>query len=89
MISERALKDKRAISLAEAVAIANETAQAAGVPGETMRLFVEEELQADGILLWRINYAPVSPPGTFPRGGDYTVEVNSEDGTVYRALRGQ
>lgn len=89
MLSEQASNDKRALSLAEAVALASERARAAGVPDERMRLFVEEDTQEDGIPFWRINFAPMSPPGTFPRGGDYTVEVNADDGTVRRALRGQ
>ena len=89
MLSERASNDKRAVSLAEAVAIASETARAADVPDDAMRLFVEEDLRADGVLFWRINFAPVSPPGTFPRGGGYTVEVNADDGTVRRALKGE
>lgn len=89
MISERALNDDKAISLAEALAVANEAAQKAGINDRPVRLMIEERTSEDGTALWRINFLPVPPPGVFMRGGDYMVEVNAADGAIHRVLQGQ
>ena len=83
------MNNKQVISSAEAVATANEVAQREGIYAHPVRLQVEEEVTADGIPLWRIHYLPVMPAGVFSRGGDYTVDVNAQDGSVYRTLIGQ
>lgn len=89
MISERALNDDKAVSLVEALAVANEAAHAAGVYLRPIRLMIEERTAEDGTSLWQINFLPNPPPGVFLRGGDYRVEVNAENGLIYRVLSGQ
>ncbi len=89
MISEKVLKDSQAVSVAEAVAVANEVAREAGIYDRPVQLSIQERTTEDGTAVWRISYMPVPPPGIFTRGGDYLVEVNAQDGTVYRVLFGQ
>lgn len=88
-VSEKVLNDSQAVSLAEALATANEAARQAGVFHRAVRLQIEEEPTGDGIPLWRIHYLPVPPPGIFLRGGDYTVEIDARDGAIHRVLQGQ
>jgi hypothetical protein len=89
MISEKVLQDTQAISVAEALAMANEAAKAAGVYNRPVRLVIEEKTNEAGTVLWRINYIPVPPAGTFLRGGDFLVDVDTATGTIYQAQHGQ
>jgi hypothetical protein len=89
MISERALNDERAISLAEAMATANEAAQNAGVFQRPVRLLIEDEETDSGVALWRINFLPIAPEGLTIRGGDYIVEINAGNGSIHRIRLGQ
>jgi hypothetical protein len=89
MISQEALGDKQAVAIAEAIATANEIAGTADVFRRPVRLLIEEETMDEGTPVWRINYLPVMPPGVFSRGGDYTVKINANDGTVHQTLIGQ
>jgi hypothetical protein len=88
MISQKALNDEQAVSIAEAIATANEIAKTADVFHRPVRLLIEEAVDED-TPVWRINYLPVTPPDVLLRGGDYMVEINAKDGTVHQALHGQ
>lgn len=89
LVSERVLNDATAVSVAEAVAVANETAQQAGINTKERQVTVRQSSASDGMTLWRISYLPITPPGVFSRGGDYIVDVNALDGTVVRSVKGQ
>lgn len=68
MVSQKVLNDGQAVSVAEALASANEVAHAEGVYEREVRIVIEEAT-TEGLSVWRINYVPVTPPGTFRRGG--------------------
>jgi len=89
VISEKALHDPQAVSLAEAVAAANEKARAVGMDTDDWRILVEQETSEKGTPLWRVSYMPIPPPGVRMRGGDYIVEVDATTGAVYRTMHGQ
>jgi hypothetical protein len=88
-VSDEVLNDPTAISIAQAVAIANIQAQQAGVDASNRRISIRQDLTPEGAALWRVNYGPIPPPGHTVRGGDYVVEINAVDGSVHRTLRGQ
>lgn len=71
----------------QALVIANQQAQEAGVNALQSRITVTQQTAEDASLVWRINYGPQNPVGR--RGGDLLIEVNADDGTVRRTLRGQ
>lgn len=81
------LEDPLAVSLARALAAANKRAQEAGVNALESRITVTQQSDDDAPLVWRINYGPQNPVGR--RGGDLLIEVNGEDASIRRTLRGQ
>lgn len=89
MISERALHDTQAVSLAEAIAAANQCVRDAGLDPALRRLVVEQEQAEDGAPLWRFSYLPAPAAGRGTRGGDFIVDVKAADATVHRTMRGQ
>jgi hypothetical protein len=86
-LTQEVLEDPLATSLASALAVANRHALSSGINALESRISVTQSQSEDGIALWRINYGATNPIGR--RGGDFLVEVRSEDGTLYRILRGQ
>jgi len=93
MASDDALEllksDPVAVSIGRSVAVANRQACADAFDTEGHEVRIRCSATGEGIALWRIDYVPVPAPGDFTRRGGYMVEVNSETGAVYRALRGQ
>jgi hypothetical protein len=79
-------QDHLAMSVARALALANEAAAANGaVPGDSLVTIVEETTTAGRI--WRISYGPRDFVGR--RGGDLIVLVDKTRGVVQRIIRGQ
>jgi hypothetical protein len=78
--------DGMALSVARAVAIANEAAAAQGVALERSLVTITEQAAPSG-RLWHVHYGPRDY--THRRGGDLTVVVDDEAGTVQRIIRGQ
>ncbi len=81
------LEDPLAVSLARALAAANRRAQEVGVNALQSRITVTQQIADDASLFWRINYGPQDPVGR--RGGDLLIEVNADDASIRRTLRGQ
>jgi hypothetical protein len=88
-VNPEVLNDPLVASLAQALSVANRTADAAGWNAAECIIHTEQAVADDGHRIWRVDYAPPSPPGVYRRGGDFIVEVNADDGTVHRTLRGQ
>ena len=85
-LADEVLDDEVAVSLARAMAAANEKARAAGVDvAETLISITQYAIEDEAV--WRINYGPKNYVGQ--RGGDLIVEVSAKDGTIKRVLRGQ
>lgn len=85
-LSEAVLQDPIAVSVAQALAIANQTARTYHVPVKDCLISVTQETPLAGETLWRINYGPRDY--VHRRGGDLTVYVNDQ-GLVQKVLRGQ
>jgi hypothetical protein len=86
-------KDRRVMSVAKALALANETALATGWDPATSLVTITEELDSAGSL-WRVHYGPRDYINR--RGGDLVILVDElvilvdEDaGSVRQVLRGQ
>jgi hypothetical protein len=79
-------QDDLAMSVARALALANEAAVAHGTDPAASLVSILEEPSANG-RLWRINYGPRNPIGR--RGGDLIVLVDDRGQTVQRIIRGQ
>src|SRR6185369_3782882 len=85
-LDKAVLEDELAVSLARAVAAANDRARREGVELKQSLLTAAEHSCADGIC-WRISYGPRDYVRR--RGGDLIIEVGIDDGQVRRVLRGQ
>ncbi len=84
---ERAvLDDELAMSVARAVAAANDRARREGIEVQQSLVTVAEQNEA-GRTCWRISYGPRDYLRR--RGGDLIIEVGVEDAQVRRVLRGQ
>lgn len=83
---EEMKQDHLVMSVARALALANEAALKHGTePAESM-ITIAEETSSQG-RLWRIHYGPRDYVGR--RGGDLIVFVDERGETVQRILRGQ
>ncbi len=80
------LQDDLAVSLARAMAAANKRARESGID-VNQSLITIAQLSLNGGLIWRINYGPKDYVGR--RGGDLIVEVDVDDASIKRVLRGQ
>ena len=80
------LHDRIATSLAQAVASANKRARELGVDAADGALTITRRAE-DGGFVWRVNYGPADYIAR--RGGDLVIDVDSNDGSVKRVLRGQ
>ena len=85
-LDKAVLADELAVSLARAVAAANERARREGVELKQSLVTAAEHACA-GEICWRISYGPRDYIRR--RGGDLIVEVGIDDGRVRRVLRGQ
>lgn len=83
---EKVQRDPLAISVAAAVASANEASQDAGLDPQTALITVSDEVPGAGTT-WRVHYGPRDHLKW--RGGDITVFVDKVSGEVTRVLRGQ
>ena len=80
------LENNLAVSVAAALATANKRAQEAGVDALQSALTITQE-QVGAEAVWRINYGPKDYIGQ--RGGDLIIDVDCNDFTIKRVLRGQ
>jgi hypothetical protein len=80
------LEDELAMSLARALAAANNRARREGVELKQSLVTAAEHTAADEVC-WRISYGPRDYLRR--RGGDLIVDVGIEDERVRRVLRGQ
>jgi len=78
--------DDLAISLACAMAVANNKACELGID-VTQSLIPITQRTLNGSTVWRINYGPKDYVNR--RGGDVLVEVDMRDATIRKVLRGQ
>ncbi len=85
-LADEVLHDEVAVSLARAIAAANEKARAAGVDVAKSLISITQQASEEEST-WRINYGPKDYVGR--RGGDLVVDVDARDGTVKRVVRGQ
>jgi hypothetical protein len=80
------LEDELAMSLARAMAAANDRARRDGVDLKQSLVTAAEHAQMDEVC-WRFSYGPRDCVRR--RGGDVIIDVGIEDGQVRRVLRGQ
>lgn len=80
------LDDEIAVSIACAIATANQRAREAGVDVSDSLITISQR-DANGHSIWRVNYGPKDYIGK--RGGDLIVEIDSTDGSFKQMLRGQ
>ncbi len=78
--------DRIAMSVARALALANETALKHGTQPANSLVTVTEEMSLTGCL-WRIHYGPRDFLNR--RGGDLIVVVDEQTASVLRIIRGQ
>ena len=83
---EEMQQDRLVMSVAKALALANEAALARGTDPANSLVTITEELSAGG-RLWRINYGPRDYIDR--RGGDLIVVVDEGSQAVQRIIRGQ
>ena len=83
---ERMQQDHLVMSVARALALANEAALAQGTEPANSLVTIEEETSPAG-RLWRIHYGPRDYVSR--RGGDLIVVVDESSESVQRIIRGQ
>jgi hypothetical protein len=83
---EEIQQDRLAMSVAKALALANEAALAQGTDPANSLVTITEATSAGG-RLWRIHYGPRDYIGR--RGGDLIVVVDEGSEAVQRMIRGQ
>ncbi|MBW3540225.1 MAG: hypothetical protein KY476_08140 [Planctomycetes bacterium] len=83
---EEMQQDELVMSVARAMALANEAAYAHGADPTTCLVTIAEETGPAGIR-WRVNYGPRDYVNR--RGGDLIVLVDERAGTVEQVTRGQ
>jgi len=85
-LTDSVLRDDVALTVAKALSIANEHAEAAGINAVDSVISVNQAPRAEGGV-WQVEYGPQVAVGR--RGGGLTVEVTADGETVLRVLRGQ
>jgi hypothetical protein len=83
---EKLQEDRLAMSVATALALANEAAIERGTVLTDSLVSITEETSATGVV-WRINYGPRDYVNQ--RGGDLIIFVDEESQTIQRIMRGQ
>ncbi|HTU88471.1 MAG TPA: hypothetical protein VMF69_00085 [Gemmataceae bacterium] len=83
---EKMQQDHLAMSVARALALANEAALSQGIKPADSLVTISEEASAAG-RLWRIHYGPRDYINR--RGGDLIVLVDERGEAVQRIIRGQ
>ena len=85
-LTAEVLQDNLAVSLARAMAAANNKARELGVDvGQSLISITQDTLNDSPV--WRINYGPQDY--LTRRGGDVLIEVDMDDATIKKVLRGQ
>ncbi|MCE9529170.1 MAG: hypothetical protein K8R36_24245 [Planctomycetales bacterium] len=84
-LSAEVLDDDVAMSLARGIAAANRAAKEIGVDLPDSLVTITQV--SDEKPHWRINYGPKNYRNR--RGGDVIVEVDAEDASIQKVLRGQ
>lgn len=85
-LTAEVLQDNLAVSLARAVAAANKKAHELGINVQESLISITQ-YALNGRSVWRINYGPRDYVNQ--RGGDVLIEVDMDDATIKRVLRGQ
>jgi len=85
-LSPEVLQDDIAVSLARVLAAANKRARELGVDVLQSLITITQHARNGG-LLWRVNYGARDYVGQ--RGGDLIVDVDPNDASIKRVLRGQ
>ena len=80
------LQDDLALSLARAVAVANKKAHELDIDVSQSLISITQHT-LNGSSVWRINYGPKEYVNR--RGGDLLIEVDMDDATIKKVLRGQ
>jgi hypothetical protein len=83
---EELKQDNLVMSVARALALANEAAESAGWDPSKLLVTITEEPEKNGGL-WRIHYGPRDYINR--RGGDLVVIVDERAGVVHQVIRGQ
>lgn len=83
---EKMQQDHLAMSIARALALANEAALSQGIKPTDSSVTITEEASSGG-RYWRIHYGPRDYINR--RGGDLIVLVDEQGGAVQRIIRGQ
>lgn len=85
-LTAEVLQDNLAVSLARAMAAANNKARELGVDVAQSSISITQNTQDDNSI-WRINYGPQDYINQ--RGGDVLIEVGMDDATIKKVMRGQ
>lgn len=85
-LTAEVLQDNLAVSLARAMTVANKKARELGVDVAQCLISITQHTM-NGSTIWRINYGPKDYVNR--RGGDVVIEVDVDDATIRKALRGQ
>jgi len=85
-LASEVLQDEIAISLAQAVAIANQKAQSLGVVVRESLISITQKAEK-GSSVWRINYGPRDYVNM--RGGDLVIEVDIDETHIKKVYHGQ
>ena len=85
-LAAEVLQDDLAISLAQALARANQRARELGVDILRSVISITQRPAAEHEV-WRVNYGPRDYVGR--RGGDVIIDVDPGDGSIRQVLQGQ
>ena len=85
-LTAEVLQDNLAVSLARAMAAANNKARELGVDVTQSLILITQNTLNDNSV-WRINYGPQDYINR--RGGDVLIEVDMDDATIKKVMRGQ
>jgi len=86
VITEDVLQGEIAVTVAKVLAAANKCAEAAGINALECLISVNQRPHSEGGI-WEVEYSHPHPVGR--RGGGLTVDVDPQDATIKRVLRGQ
>lgn len=84
-LSSGLLQDGVAMSLARALAAANQRAKELGVDAQESLITVTQIAKGSGG--WRVNYGPKDYVSV--RGGDLIIDVDATEASIQQVLRGQ
>ena len=85
-LTDDVLQDDIAVSLARVLALTNRKARESGVDAFQSLITIAQHPLDNGFV-WRVNYGRKSYVGR--RGGDLIIEVDPDDLSIRKVLRGQ